>query len=308
MVGFRKDLYLPIALDIAKDKMQAHKGLFGKCMRGRQGQNQHAQRQTKLMQLHCMHTQPYKASHASFFSSTCQQCNSASKSSRQALIARRRESPPTALSRCRLQTASLPYFRLVSRRQYNITQKERDLGIRWRADSVAVREKLAQQGCQYAMDSLWSGSATLGGLVGSLRQRDVVDVCYLSICHQLGLNPVKLDTKATVRRLELYCDVSQNVNRSPWSRGHVRCATTSSRNYSFEMDRLMVPEEMLMAYGWPRPIAEAHTSVPDTAMDDLVGETMALQPLATVMLATIIAASSNEAQRLPSRMAGRMGA
>jgi hypothetical protein len=220
-------------------------------------------------------------------------------------MSRRKAEPPSPLSSCRLLTASPAHLRLVIARQSRITQGEPDLGTRWRADSVAVREKLSAAGCLYAMDHLWSGSASLGGLVGSVRQRDVVDVCYLSTCHRLQLNPVLLDTKATVRRLELYCDVSQNVNRSPWSIGYVRCATTSSRNYSFELDRLMVPEEMLMAYGWPRTVAEAHTQVPATAMDDLVGETMALQTLATVMLAMVIAAHSEHA-RVP--MFARMGA
>lgn len=224
------------------------------------------------------------------------------------MIARRRAELPARLSSCLLLPASSAYFHLVSRRQYKVTQKETDLGKCWRADSVAVREKLSLKGCANHADSLWSGSASLEGLVGSLRQRDVIDVCYLTICHKLGLNPVLLDTKAAVRRLELYCDVSQNVNRSPWSRGYVRCATTSSRNYSFEKDRLLVPEEMLMAYGWPRKIAEARTQVPTTVMDDLVGETMALQPLATVMLAMVIAAHSKEAQRLPSDLAGRLRA
>ena len=231
----------------------------------------------------------------------------ASESSRQAIIARRKAEPPSSLSSCRLLPASSAYLQLVSQRQYNITQNEQNFGTHWRADSVAAREKLSEAGCKYAMDHLWSGSASLRGLVGSVRQRDVVDVCYLNICHLLQLNPVLLDTKETVRRLELYCDVSQNVNRSPWSLGYVRCATTSSRNYSFSMDRLVVPEEMLMAYGWPRAMAEARTEVPDTAMDDLVGETMALQTIATVMLATVIASHSEAAQRLPSSMAGRLG-
>ena len=158
------------------------------------------------------------------------------------------------------------------------------------------------------MEHLWSGRASMGGCVGSSRQRDVVDVCYVNMCHKLGLNPALPDTKATIRSLELYCDVSQNVNRSPWSFKKIRCATTSSRNYSFALDRLLVPEEVLMAYGWPRAVAEAHTQVPVTVMDDLVGETMALQTLAMVMLAVITAASSKGAQRLPSAVASRLGA
>ena len=67
----------------------------------------------------------------------------------------------------------------------------------------------------------------------------------------------------------------------------------------------MVPEEMLMAYGWPRAVAEVQTRVPPGAMVDLVGETMVLQTLAMVMLATLIAANSDEARRRPSTMAGR---
>lgn len=223
------------------------------------------------------------------------------------MLARRRLEPPSSLSSCFLRPASSAHFRLVTARE-KIVQGDPDLGFRWRADSVRVREKLLEAGCHHAMEHLWSGAASLGGLVGSVRQRDVVDVCYLATCHRLSLNPALLETKAKVRLLEMYCDVSQNVNRSPWSLGHIRCATTSSRSYSFEMDRLLTPEEVMMAYGWPRKVAEARTQVPAAAMDDLVGETMALQPLAVVMLATIIAAHSEEARRRPSTAARRLGA
>lgn len=211
------------------------------------------------------------------------------------------------LSRCCLQPASAAYSRLVIGRQSKVPQKEQDLGRLWRPDSVAVRERLSQDGCEYAMDHLWSGSASLGGLMCSLRQLDVIDVCYLSVCHHLQLNPVLPETKETVRKLELYCDVSQNVNRSPWSVKRLRCVTTSSRHYSFTLDRLLVPEEAMIAYGWPPEVAEACTKVPATAMEDLVGETMALQTLGMVMVAMIVAAHSREAQRQPGTVAGRMG-
>ena len=213
-----------------------------------------------------------------------------------------------ALSRCCLPPASAAHSRLVIGRQSKVSQKELDLGHLWRPDSIAVREKLSQDGCEYAMDNLWSGSASLGGLMCSLRQLDVIDVCYLSICHQLKLNPVLQETKETVRRLELFCDVSQNVNLSPWSVKRLRCVTTSSRNYSFKLDRLLKPEEVMMAYGWPPEVAEACTQVPAAAMEDLVGETMALQTLGMVMVAMVVAAHSEEAQRQPGIVAGRMGA
>jgi hypothetical protein len=71
------------------------------------------------------------------------------------------------------------------------------------------------------------------------------------------------------------------------------------------LDRVLVPEEVLLAYGWPRAVAEAHTQVHVPAMDDLVGETMALQPLAMVMLAIVIAANSNETQRRSSAVPSR---
>jgi len=81
-------------------------------------------------------------------------------------------------------------------------------------------------------------------------------------------------------------------------------ATTSCSIFSFQLDRLLMPEEMMMAYGWPRRIAEARARVPEVTMPDLAGHTMALQPLATVILAIIVAFSSCEAQRLPSTIAG----
>ena len=129
----------------------------------------------------------------------------------------------------------------------------------------------------------------------------MVDNCYLSACNEKTLDSTLPATKDAIRSLDLYCDVSQNASSCRWSTGHIQGLTASSNIYSFQLDRLLMPEEMMMAYGWPRRTAEARTRDPEVMMPDLAGHTIALQPLATVILAIIMAAFSSEGRQAAKR-------
>lgn len=152
---------------------------------------------------------------------------------------------------------------------------------------------------------IWTGSAALGGFRATSKHKLVVDMCYLHTCNKQNWDPTLSATKDAIRSLDLYCDISQNVSSCQCSTQHILGTTTSSNIYSFQLDRLLMPEEMMMVYGWPRRIAEARTKMPEVTMPDLAGHTMALQPLATVILAIMITFLSCEAQRLPSTIAGK---
>ena len=81
------------------------------------------------------------------------------------------------------------------------------------------------------------------------------------------------------------CDVSQSINRTPWSY-HMRTITTASQVYSFEHDRLLQAEELFRAYGWEVQV----DGLPTEQVSDLVGETMALPPLMAALTALLVAA------------------
>jgi hypothetical protein len=82
----------------------------------------------------------------------------------------------------------------------------------------------------------------------------------------------------------LMCDVSQAIDRRPWAY-HLRTITTSSAIYNFTRDRTLLPQEILRVYGWS-PDATNNTY---EEVADLVGETMALPPLATILGSLLVA-------------------
>jgi hypothetical protein len=122
------------------------------------------------------------------------------------------------------------------------------------------------------------------GLAGGARQRELLDIAYLSTCLANGSDPFDI----TLRQQNahgLTCDVSQSINRSPWSH-HLRTITTASRIYSFQHDRLLHGEELFRCYGWEAQVdglAADHTN-------DLVGETMALPPLMAALTGLAVSA------------------
>jgi hypothetical protein len=85
-------------------------------------------------------------------------------------------------------------------------------------------------------------------------------------------------------------DVSQAISRRSFTLGR-KLATfcSSSQPYACWLDRVVYPEEVLLAYGWPRKQILSHT-LQLTDVKDLVADSMALQPLG-LLLAAILAAA-----------------
>ena len=161
-----------------------------------------------------------------------------------------------------------------------------------------TKKRLLPAGFQEAKDAKWTSSAKLEGFSATSRQKEVIDMFYRSACCKLSLDPLMPPTEDAIRSLDVYCDVSQHVTSCRWSTGHIQGTTASSNIYSFQLDRLLMPEEMMMIYGWPRRIVEARLRVSEVVMPDLAANTMALQPLAAVMLAVIITACPSNCRLL----------
>lgn len=213
-----------------------------------------------------------------------------------AIVRRRRATPPSPLADALLAPASSAYERCVAA---TFSVPERDEAERveqWKADSAEARGRLEAAGCPLAFGNPWTDTRpTLRGLAGTGRQKDILDVAFLSSCHQLGLHPASREAEEAARghatgSLGLLVDVSQSVQRRPWSLSNLHTVTTSTKAYSCLLERVLAPEEVLLIYGWPRAMAEANHNLGRAAMRNLVGETMALPTIAVAMVSMLVTA------------------
>ena len=206
--------------------------------------------------------------------------------------------PPSPLTDALLVPASAPYERLVAAGFSVAARDPADRDEQWRLDSAEARRRLKEAGCCIAYQNpvTDNGAAALRGLSGTPRQKDILNIAFLSTCQRLGLDPASPEAAAAARSgdpggLGLLVDISQSVNRHPWTLGRLHTVTTSTKAYSFALERVLAPEEVLMMYGWPRPMAEAPHSIGRSRMRNLVGETMALPTIGAAIAAVLVAAS-----------------
>lgn len=119
----------------------------------------------------------------------------------------------------------------------------------------------------------WSKKARLQGLSSTQRVRELLDCCYLYheslLVHQAGQMPSE---SQVIQGLVI--DVSQAVQRKPWTRGGpCRTFCTGSETYSFEADRILLPEEELALLGFPPGLLSGITL---SEGYELVGQSMAI--------------------------------
>jgi len=212
------------------------------------------------------------------------------------IVRRRQVIPIPSLISAVFAAASPAYERCVAA-SFAVPEADRQKGMhKWRLDSANARGKLAKLGCAMANQNPWTDSgAALRGLVGTPRQKDIVNVAFLSTCFKLRLHPASAEAAEAARScvpggLGLVVDVSQSVHRRPWSLGRLHTVTTSTKAYSFGLERVLAPEELLVIYGWPRGMAEATHTIGRTDMRKMVGETMALPTVGAAMAALLVAA------------------
>ena len=118
------------------------------------------------------------------------------------------------------------------------------------------------------------------------RQREMIELGFLWRCVGLGVSLEASSAAAVRARVAqgLFVDLSQNPTRAPWRCGEVAAITTSSQIYSYELDTVLLPEELWAAYGRFVRRAEACSA---TQIRSLLGNCMAVQPVATVMHALV---------------------
>lgn len=137
--------------------------------------------------------------------------------------------------------------------------------------------------------------ASLRGLSGTEREREVLEVFLLEVCHLRGLSP--LDPQQLARaKVGLTADISQNLAWLRPAYDGSRCRYTAavycteSRVYSFQDDRLLLPVELLGSLGWATPATAPRTEgLTSAQLQNLVGESQALPCLAAATWALLLA-------------------
>ncbi len=121
------------------------------------------------------------------------------------------------------------------------------------------------------------------GLSLTPRVRELLDLGFLWACWRSGRHPIQ-DRDELVA--DLFPDVSQNPGRKPWSVG-LRRVLRNSRVYSYEHDRILSAYEVFRIYGWRDPVLQGLT---ESQAWDLVGDSMALPPLAVALFGLLLGA------------------
>jgi hypothetical protein len=179
-----------------------------------------------------------------------------------------------------------------------------DEETRWKTQTLKQRRALADAGCAWH-SARPMAAATLGGLCGTEREREVLEAFLLTSCHAQGLSPLN-PTELSQAKADLTADISQNpVWLQPRRGKSASVYCTKSRVYSFEHDRLFSPRELLGSLGWKTPTTAPETAgLTDAQVQDLVGEAQALPCLAAATWGLLLAVWG---EHRPSRFRQRYG-
>jgi hypothetical protein len=121
----------------------------------------------------------------------------------------------------------------------------------WKKETEAIRKLLQQEGKPWAQAHPLQ-HAHLCGLQKTERQVELLDCVLLLRCRAATLSPEDPAQLVSARR-GLKWDVSQNVtikNAAALAQTDLACTCIGALVYSYEMDRILHPEEMLQAMDW----------------------------------------------------------
>ena len=122
------------------------------------------------------------------------------------------------------------------------------------------------------------------------REVALIEMAVLDLCVQLGIPPTAVATDPDARKRvarDLLVDLSQGVQRKPWMVGAIGRVTTHSRWYSCDRDAVLQPEEIWANYGRYVAGADSAIHLSISSMQRLLGNCMAVQPVAAIVHAMI---------------------
>ena len=182
----------------------------------------------------------------------------------------------------------------LARRRTPANQSRGDGGgsaPRWRQQCDAARARWARRGLAWH-DLHPLRGATLRGLAGRPREREILEVALLTACEHMGVDPQR-SADLDAAKHDLYHDVSQNLG---WSRmrsepGMLGSVCRQHVVYAYSADRVLSAEEVWHAMSGMvdgEPLA-SFAGTADADARDLVGECQALPPLALASWALLVA-------------------
>lgn len=133
--------------------------------------------------------------------------------------------------------------------------------------------------------------------VTTARARDLVDFAAIAQCRKIGCTPRALAQSPALRSRvadDLYVDISQSHKRRPWKKGRAPTATTAIKLFSFSEDRVLLEEELFAAYGRHVEVdAMRAAGISRADARNLVGDCMAVQPVATILHCMVVSCAKS---------------
>ena len=131
----------------------------------------------------------------------------------------------------------------------------------------------------------------LAGVRQAERDLDVIDLAWATRIKNI---PASVKSAPPSQRFDLlkkdyYVNHSQQNVRKPW--GNFSTITTSSRVYSFELDRDVLPEELLLLLGHPSPSSDTCAFNPELkakTLCHLAGEGVSIPVMACAINAIVL--------------------
>ena len=140
---------------------------------------------------------------------------------------------------------------------------------------ITKHRRLREQWGLTDVRGAWSARHDLKGVSPSSRVVDCIDLCW-QYHQKKGEVPPTLLT-----------DVSQDVERKPWSGGTFPTLTTSSEIYCYAQDRMVLGLEHAAALGFDLSTFKA--PVPNSTLKELTGDGMACPAVALIAASCLVA-------------------
>ena len=157
--------------------------------------------------------------------------------------------------------------------------KHNPFSKKWTADKFEARSKLKMADGLMPWTEFAKPQCNI--LMRSERCVEVANVAWFKLRRQYKA------IKQMQLRQNAWCDISQNVTRTPCSWGVLPVYTTSSLIYSYERDLVLSGSAHLMSMGWP---SESHPmgDFSDCACRSLSGDSCSVPCTALVMCSCIL--------------------
>jgi hypothetical protein len=153
---------------------------------------------------------------------------------------------------------------------------------KWQAYTVTVRLGFGV-GPDFAP---WTSSHKLHGVPkGCPRVVDLIDVAWIAALSKISKLPPDEQVTANMCSIGLFADLSQAVQRKPWSRDFVRTLHIGSLIYSFEADCVFGSHMLLRMQGFPANFASSGST---RSIQALAGESWSLPAAASAIYAAFL--------------------